>query len=131
MSELSELISKVQSTVKRAYASAKEAEHKELTEELLQARERLQDAQDRVAALEKEAADLHDSLKLKGELIRKDGVYWKKDDSDPWCARCWEVNHVGVHLSPSDVLAGRLLSCLRCDASVNLDFVKAPTDWPE
>lgn len=130
MSDLKDQVRELQRRLRSAHEAAKDASADAVSELLLQARENLQDIAEGIGALQDEQRALKQSLELKPQLVPHKGVYWKRDDPDPWCARCWEVDHRAVHLGRSDVLAGRLLTCPRCGASVNLDFVSPPKRWP-
>ena len=117
---------------------AKEEANSSLADGLMGVRENLQDIREAMTALEEEKAqslqrirELEESLKLKAVLVRHQGVYWSKGDSDPWCPNCWENEQRAVHMNPTAVLAGRLCVCQRCDYNVNLDNVSPPKQWPE
>lgn len=120
--------------VKAAYKTCKDREgQQELAEQLMELRESLQVIREAVTELTEErqalkdrVASLEASLVLKAELIRHAGVYWKRDDPEPWCPNCWENHQRAVHLNKSNVLAGRLMECSVCHFDVNMDTLSRP-----
>lgn len=138
MDDLQALLSEAQNQVKQAYDACKAEQSGDALGALLEARERLASMQEALLAWQKqrqererEMEQLRDSVRLAPQLVRHHGVYWRKGDPDPWCPYCWEHDQIAVHLNPTDVLAGRLLSCQRCSYSVNQDFVAPPKKWPQ
>jgi len=98
---------------------------------LMLAREGLQDVREGFASIQGELVALRESLQMKAELVRHQGVYWTRGDPDPWCPHCWEHEQRAVHMNPTAVLAGRLCECKRCSYSVNIDNVAPPKKWPK
>ena len=48
--------------------------------------------------------ELEQSLQLKARLVRFDDAYYEMDSAgertgSPYCSRCWEVDHLAVHLT--------------------------------
>ena len=47
---------------------------------------------------------LKEALELKGRLVRYSNCYYETDErgqpiGDPYCSRCWEVDHLAVHVN--------------------------------
>jgi len=122
--------------LKDAQSFCKDQDNSQLAGRLLDARENLQSLREEIATLDDERSkqseridELVRSMRLTPELVRHMGVYWVKGDSDPWCPHCWEHEQRAVHLNPTDILAGRLCVCKRCEHSINLDNATPPKEW--
>ena len=53
---------------------------------------------------ERRITELEQSLELKARLVRFQDAYYETDSAGertgaPYCSRCWEVDHMGVHLT--------------------------------
>lgn len=138
MTEAGQVIGEAVQLIKEAQEIAKRLERNDLAEKLMDARERLGTLREALfgmreqsAVLEERVKELERSLQLKPSLVRHMGAYWAKDDPDPWCPSCWEKEHNAIHLSRTDLMAGRLCSCSVCQYSVNLDTTRPPKSWPD
>lgn len=138
MTDLKQAIAEAVDLIREAQDIAKALEQTELVAKLMDARERLGtlreallEVREQSATLEDRVTELEHSLELKPSLVRHGGIYWAKDDPDPWCPNCWERDHKAIHLSRTDLMAGRLCSCAICQYSVNLDHTQPPKTWPE
>jgi hypothetical protein len=133
-----ELLARSIDLVKDAYKTSKKTEaNGEITEALMEVREHLQlvresfgDLRDQTRSLAERVRELEQSLEASPELVRSAGVYWKKNDPDPWCPICYDKDQRTVHLNATAVLAGRLLNCPVCNFDVNRDNVQPPKKWP-
>ena len=99
-------------------------------ENLQALREMLADMADERAELDRKLQQVAQSADLAEKMTRSSGVYWVREDNDPWCPNCWEADHKAIHLNPSGLMGGRLVSCSRCEYSINLDNVSPPKKWP-
>ena len=123
--------------IKAAHDSVKDAGLTQAADKLMDIREKLGSVresvlvvrEDNLALLER-IKTLEGSLHIRATLVRNKGVYWAEDDPDPWCPNCWEHQQRAVHLNRSDLMAGRLCTCVTCQYSVNLDHTAPPKDWP-
>ena len=63
--------------------------------QILDAREKLLEMQNRMGQLESENSTLKEQLKITENLIYKNNAYWiiKNNEEDgPFCSRCWDKN---------------------------------------
>jgi hypothetical protein len=135
---LRELIATVLQLVDKAQDNASQLDGSDLGSQLASIRAKLQDLRDAITNLREENADLRDRLlsvdgaaRRREDLVRHKGVYWLREDPDPWCPICWEKDQVTLHMARTDLLAGRLCQCPRCGYNVNLDNVYPPREWQE
>ncbi|MBI3178433.1 MAG: hypothetical protein HYZ27_02155 [Deltaproteobacteria bacterium] len=132
--DLKQLMSDTMAQLKSAYDKAQGTDVAPLLmavrESIGALREAVLEIREQNAALKERGAGLEEALRLKPSLVRHRGVYWTKGDPDPWCPTCWEIDHRAIHLNRSDLMAGRLCSCSRCQYSVSLDVVSPPKEWP-
>jgi hypothetical protein len=138
VTDVKQVIGDTVALIKEAQEIAKGLEQADLATKLMDAREHLGtlreallEERDKSTAQEQRIRDLERSLELQPRLLRHMGVYWAQDDPDPWCPTCWERDHRAIHLSRTDLMAGRLCSCTVCQYSVNLDNTRPPKTWPE
>jgi hypothetical protein len=82
-------------------------------------------------ALRERVKTLEDAARVRPNLVRHKGVYWVKDDPEPWCPMCWEKDQIALHINRTDLMAGRLCACPRCGYNVNLDNTAPPKEWTE
>jgi hypothetical protein len=133
-----ELIAASLELVDRAHDAAKELEGSELGADLVAVKLKLGELREAVLALREENADLHERVRTlevsftkRHELVRHKGVFWERGDPDPWCPVCWEKDQAALHLNRTDLLAGRLCQCPRCNYNVNLDNAYPPREWED
>jgi hypothetical protein len=133
-----QLLAETMEVIKNAYETARQLEGTELAAELMTARENLMSLREAFADLDAakqklraRVETLEASLVAKPDLVRHKGVYWVRGDAEPWCPQCWEKDHVALHLNRTDLLAGRLCVCSRCNYNVNLDHTYPPREWEE
>jgi hypothetical protein len=66
---------------------------------------------------ERRIAELEDLLDLKARLVRFEDAYYETDSGgeragSPYCSRCWEVDHMAVHLTRAPLVNNWL--CPQC-----------------
>lgn len=92
----------------------------ELLEALADAKINIAEFREVLINKEDEIKELRESLEFKASLVLYQEYYWVADDQgnpieDPYCSRCFEVDHKGVHVHKSPV--GRSKSiCPNCKA---------------
>ncbi|QSX78108.1 hypothetical protein [Agrilutibacter solisilvae] len=74
---------------------------------LADAKNSVTDAKEELQQAYKELDEMHEKLKLKAKTVRfKDGYYELDGEGaasgDPYCSKCWEVDHRLVHLVRGD-----------------------------
>ncbi len=133
-----ELLAQLGEQLKQLADQAKQANAQASIELAGQARATLADLREAVLeqreeheALRQRVATLEEAARVRPTLVRHKGVYWLRGDSEPWCPTCWEKDQVALHLNRTDLLAGRLCACPRCNYNVNLDNTSPPKDWLE
>ena len=133
-----ELIAATLQLVDKALGVARELEGSGLETTLASIHSKLTELREAVLTLGEENLALSEKLRkvdaslVKGdELVRHRGVYWVRNDPDPWCPVCWERDHVALHLARTDLLAGRLCQCPQCGYNANLDNTYPPRDWQD
>jgi hypothetical protein len=68
---------------------------------------------------EAEIERLRYTLKTKEQMSFKKPFYYMVNDPVPYCPKCWEVNHVAVHMDgPIDVMAGPRYDCHNCKTMI-------------
>jgi hypothetical protein len=90
----------------------------------------LVETQELLEEKEKQIKTLTEALEIKGKLVRRLDSYYQADDNgeaagDPYCSKCWEVDHKLVHLT-KDPLSGARSFCPSCS---NV-FSRQPTITP-
>lgn len=131
LSDTVELIKAAQKDAKEEEFDGLKAKLMELRESVGTIREYVLELREEKVAIEERLKEVTDSLAFVPKLVRHKGVFWQQHDPDPWCPQCWEIDHVAVHLNRSDLMAGRLCSCKRCEYAVSLDHTAPPEEWPE
>lgn len=80
---------------------AKRIKNYELTEQVSDLRGLLMDLLDENTQLRSELEKAQLNSDFAHKAVFKDGMYWLKGDSTPFCQRCWEIDHNIVHLGPA------------------------------
>lgn len=81
--------------------------------------------------------ELEQKLSLRSKMTRKTPFYFQEGDSDPFCPRCFEKDHVAVHLflglNGEDAKRWDCLDCKRqfliYRGDAGFDFVSRPNPW--
>ncbi len=76
----------------------------ELTESLSELRIYISELRETISDKEQQIKNLNDTLKIKADIVRYRDAYYEKDEKgsptgNPFCSKCWEVNHVLIHLT--------------------------------
>ena len=66
--------------------------------------------------LERKVDDLSKKLSMAATLIWHSGYYWRENDQFPFCPRCWEKEHIAVHLVGSGKIVNPW-SCPNCKSN--------------
>ena len=97
----------------------------ELRVELSSSKNALADAIEEIADLKTENLRLKTEIdktnkisKAKETLVLKNGVYYEKDDTGPYCPVCWVERQVKMPVSPSRMSMGKGFVCSYCRVPV-------------
>jgi len=76
----------------------------ELTESLSELKISISELRETISDKEQQIKNLNDALKIKTEIVIFRDAYYEKDGKgnptgNPFCSRCWEVDHVLIHLT--------------------------------
>lgn len=93
----------------------------ELMSSLADTKMALVDIQDLAHEKDAEIERLEEGMRLKDVLIRHSDAYYEKDQEgsptgDPYCSRCYEVDHIAVHIN-QDPKDRRRSICPKCKNS--------------
>lgn len=90
--------------IRESSTSLSEAENKlklaELVGALADAKMGIAELRDSIEEKEKEIEHIKDLLLIKDELTFSSPFYFRKGDTAPFCARCWEKDKVCIHVGP-------------------------------
>jgi hypothetical protein len=87
----------------------------ELYQRIIDVSEKLREMQTRIDELEADNKELRSKLKIKGNLVPENNMYWleKEERRDgPFCTNCWDSEEILMRLHKSDSHGG--IQCPKC-----------------